>query len=250
MNQKDNPDWKNIWDNSESDLVINYDLIHNYTILRRSEILELFEKNADFNESKNKTFLDLGAGTGTAAFSILQKYNDANAVLIDGSIPMLKKAQQKANENGYNIKTIYQDLSDPNWISKCKLNKKYPLIISSLMIHHLTDMEKLRFFTDICSLLTPSGKFIYADVVKMETKEEEMMSIDLWVKEIIQNKISYGIEPKSFEEEKDWIITESKKQEDMPAKITYILNSLDKAGFKKGSMVWFYVKFAMFLAIK
>ncbi len=248
MNQKDNPNWKNIWDNSESDLVVNYDLIHNYTILRRTEILELFQKNADF-KNNNKTFLDLGAGTGAAAFSILQKYKDATAILIDGSIPMLKKAQQKADKEGYNIETIYQDLSDSNWISKCKLNQKYPLIISSIMIHHLTDVEKLRFFTDICSLLTPAGKFIYADVVKMETEEEEMMSIDLWVKEIIQNKISYGIEPKSFEEEKGWIITESKKQEDMPAKITYILNSLHKAGFKKGSMIWFYVKFAMYLAI-
>lgn len=250
MNQNNNSKWKDSWDNPESDLVVNYDLIHDITILKRDEILSLFQNYAEFVPSKEKVFIDLGAGTGAAAFSILQKYPDAKAVLVDGSKPMLEQAQKEADAKGYNIETIYQDFTDLEWVKKSGLKPEYPLIISSIMIHHLTDKERARFFKDIYDLILPPGKFLYADVVKMSGDEEEQMATTLWIEEIIKNKKIHGLTPKSFEEEKEWILTETAKQGDMPATIPDILVDLDSAGFQRGTMLWFYVKFALFIGIK
>lgn len=250
MDQNSNKRWKDSWDNYQSNLVVNYDFLHNIVIPKRAESLSLFQNYSEFILSKKKIFLDLGAGTGAAAFSVLKKYPDAKAILIDGSKPMLQQAQKEADTNGYNIKTIYQDLSDRDWIKKCDLKFEFPLIISSFMIHHLTDKEKARFFKDIYYLLLPSGRFLYVDVVKMETKDQEEACFDLWINEIIKNKIANRIKPRSFDDEKNSISIDMQKQGDMPATISFILKSLINAGFKKSIMIWFYLKFAMFLAIK
>jgi len=250
MDQNNNERWKNSWDNYKSDLVVNYDFLHNIAIPKRAENLSLFQDYSEFIPNRKKIFLDLGAGTGAAAFSVLQKNLNAKAILIDGSKPMLEQAQKEADTKGYNIETIYQDLSDHDWIKKCDLKSEYPLIISSFMIHHLKDKEKAKFFKDIYHLLLPSGRFLYADVVKMETKDQEDACFGLWINEIIKNKIANGIKPRSFEEEKNSLTIDMEKQGDMPATISSILKSLKKAGFKKSTMIWFYLKFAMFLAIK
>ncbi|MFX1394728.1 MAG: class I SAM-dependent methyltransferase [Promethearchaeota archaeon] len=250
MDQNKNTKWQDSWDNYESDLVVNYDFLHNIAIPKRAENLTLFQDYSEFIPNRKKRFLDLGAGTGAAAFSVLQKYSDAKAILIDGSKPMLEQAQKEADIKGYSIKTIYQDLSKRDWIKKCDLKSEFPLIISSFMIHHLTDKEKARFFKDLYHLLVPSGRFLYADVVKMETKEQEDTCFDFWINEIIKNKIANRIKPRSFDIEKNSLIIDMEKQGDMPATISFILKSLKNAGFKKSIMIWFYLKFAMFLAIK
>ncbi|MFX1258625.1 MAG: class I SAM-dependent methyltransferase [Promethearchaeota archaeon] len=251
MNYKNNSKWKVSWSNRKSDLVKNYDFLHNITIPKRAETLSLFQQYAKFIPEKEKIFIDLGTGTGAVAFSILERYNDAKAILIDGSKPMLEKAQEIANRKRYNIdKIIYQDLNEKDWINKCNLKSLYPLIVSSLTIHHLINKEKARLFKDIYKLLFPSGRFIYMDVIEMETKEEEKFHFDLWVEEIIRNKIKYGVNLKTFEEEREWLINAQAAQGDIPAKISFILDSLKKAGFKKYGIVWFYVKFSMFIGIK
>jgi len=249
MDQQDNSKWKKYWDNSSSSHVTRFDQIEKIYFLKRDQMLELFEKFSGLDTHKNKDFLDLGAGTGNVSFYIQNKYRDACAILIDGSKAMLEKAKKKANEINYKIKTIYQDLADPEWVKKSGLNSKYSLIISSLALHHLNDKGKARIFKDIYNLLTPKGRFIYLDVVDMESDINDFY-IDLFLEEIINNMKKYGETPLSFEEEKKNYFIRTKEQGDMPSSVNFILKNLKSAGFKKSGLIWYYVIFGMFLAIK
>lgn len=242
--------WKKAWTDDTSEKVKNYDKIHDIYILKRQELLSIIAKNSLFIECNSKLLLDLGCGTGAAAFSVLEKNKDAKAILIDGSKPMLKVAKINAKKNKYKIKTKCYDLSEPNWLKKCNLNKKYQLIISSLMIHHLTDVEKLRFFKDIFDILIPGGTFIYADVLKMENDKLEEQQFNKWIEEIIENKKKAKINYKSFEEEKALLKKSIESQGDMPATKNYILNCFKKIGFKDYEIVWIYIKFGIFKTLK
>lgn len=242
--------WQKAWTNKQSNLVNDYDRLHNIYIPKRNEMLSLINQYSEFEDNEVKRFIDIGAGTGAASFTVLNKYNDAKAIMIDGSAEMLKTATSIAEENNFNVQAVIQDLSVLDWVNKANIDGEYPLIISSLMIHHLTDDEKKRFIKDIYLLLKPSGRFIYVDVLKMENAQLEDFHFNLWVQEIIRNKQNEKLESKTFEEEKSSLYNAVVEQGDMPATEKYILDCFKEAGFKNYSIVWFYLKFGFFIAEK
>ena len=88
----------------------------------------------DFKEDNPKV-LDLGAGTGILSQFFLEKYPNAEIVLIDLAEEMLKEAEKRFEGND-NISFICDD-----YITH-EFNTKFDIIISSLSIHHLTGTEK------------------------------------------------------------------------------------------------------------
>jgi len=110
----------------------------------------------------NPNILDIGAGTGLLSFFILDKFPNANVTLIDISEKMLDVAKERFKANP-NVTYIIHDYT------KYKFDKKYDVIISSLSIHHLTEVEKKRLYYDIYSSLNKDGVFINADQVLGET---------------------------------------------------------------------------------
>lgn len=107
---------------------------------------------------KNPNILDIGAGTGLLSSFILDKFPGANITLIDISEKMLEVAKERFIAKP-NITYIIDDYTN------YKLDKKFDVIISSLSIHHLTNDEKKRLYSDIYSSLNSNGVFINADQV-------------------------------------------------------------------------------------
>ena len=106
--------WEKAWCDRESRQVTEYDAVHDIILLRREEMLSVFREHATLPHDGPRTFLDLGAGTGAATFSILKKYPDARPTLIDGSEPMLEQARERIRRELAELDPTVRRLLNPH----------------------------------------------------------------------------------------------------------------------------------------
>ncbi|WP_234410488.1 class I SAM-dependent methyltransferase [Caldalkalibacillus mannanilyticus] len=90
--------------------------------------------------------MDIGSGTGLFSSFILNKYPDAKTTLIDISEKMINIAKERFS-NLANITYIIDDYTS------YEFDNKFDIIVSSLSIHHLTDIEKKSLYKRIYELL-------------------------------------------------------------------------------------------------
>jgi len=108
--------------------------------------------------SKEWNVLDFGAGTGLLTFYIQPYVKHIDAV--DNSKGMLEVLEEKAKKARIkNIKPVLKDLE------KDDLGKnKYDLIVSSMTLHHIKDLEK--FAKKLYDALKDGGYIAIADLEK------------------------------------------------------------------------------------
>ncbi len=102
--------------------------------------------------------LDLGCGTGTLAVMLKEASPRAHVTGLDGDPEVLAIAKAKAAqanldivwEKGYAYKLPYPDNS-------------FDVVVSSLVIHHLTAADKVRAFREVLRILRPGGRFHIVD---------------------------------------------------------------------------------------
>ena len=102
--------------------------------------------------------LDLGCGTGTLAVMIKQAVPRAEITGLDADEEILSIAKSKAGKAHVNI----------HWDHGLTSALPYPdnsfdVVVSSLVIHHLTEADKVRAFKEVRRVLTPTGSLHIAD---------------------------------------------------------------------------------------
>lgn len=112
---------------------------------------------------KNASVLDIGLGTGILAKKLYDK--GISITGIDFSEKMLQIAKDKMPEAA-----LYQHDFSIGLPQELNL-ECYDYIISTYALHHLTDMQKIRFLVDVKNRLKPNGKILIGDIA-FETKEE------------------------------------------------------------------------------
>ena len=102
------------------------------------------------NKLNNPNVLIAGCGTGNHSISAT-RYKNSNILAVDLSLSSLAYAKRKTEEMGYkNIEYMHADILHLN-----KLNKKFDVIESSGVLHHMRDpMAGLKVLVDI---LEPHG---------------------------------------------------------------------------------------------
>lgn len=110
------------------------------------------------------TFADLGAGTGSAARTILDRYPESTAVLADFSHDMMAEAARALAPVAGRYRYVEFDLSVGPW--PAGLGDGFGAVVSSLCIHHLTDARKATLFGEILDHLVPGGWFVNYDPVQ------------------------------------------------------------------------------------
>lgn len=102
--------------------------------------------------------LDLGCGTGTLTVMLKQAAPLANITGLDGDSQVLSIAQGKAIQADLNIqwdRGMAFDLPYPD--------QSFDVVVSSLVIHHLTALDKSRAFQEVHRILRPGGWFHIVD---------------------------------------------------------------------------------------
>lgn len=109
--------------------------------------------------SKNPQFvLDIGTGTATLPMLMNAYFPQAKITGLDGDEKILSIAKEKIKERDLNIQLVQGmsfDLPFPDG--------HFDVVTSSLMLHHLSDEDKLKTFKEVLRVLKPSGEFMIAD---------------------------------------------------------------------------------------
>jgi ubiquinone/menaquinone biosynthesis C-methylase UbiE len=110
------------------------------------------------NIQAGQQLLDLGCGTGTLTVMLKQNSPEAIVTGLDGDPEVLSIAKAKAEQAGLEI----------HWDKGYAFELPYPdnsfdVVVSSLVVHHLTAVDKVRAFREVRRVLRPEGWFHIVD---------------------------------------------------------------------------------------
>ncbi len=116
--------------------------------------------------------LDLGCGTGTLTLQLKQHQPAAEVFGLDGDPHILEIARKKSTEAGVDIQ----------WKEGMAFQMPYPSnyferVVSCLMIHHLTQENKVRAFREVNRVLKPGGEAHILDFGKQHGLVMTLVSI-------------------------------------------------------------------------
>ena len=119
--------------------------------------------------------LDLGAGTGLFSQHVFTKYPHSRFVLYDLAPKLLEVARERFQPYQDQFEFIVKDYRD------YQSARRFDLVISSLSIHHLTDADKAKLFSNIYHSLKDTGVFINVDQIKAPTPAMRKLYWDTWL---------------------------------------------------------------------
>ncbi|MBP7388760.1 MAG: class I SAM-dependent methyltransferase [Chitinophagales bacterium] len=131
-----------------------------YDGLIENFLRENFFKTALINQAtvpNPKSIIDIGSGTGTLTLMLHKKFPDAVVFGIDGDENIIRIANQKNNSSG---KVHFQQGMSYNLPND---ENSADITTSSLMLHHLTDADKVRTLRECLRVLKPNGEMLIAD---------------------------------------------------------------------------------------
>ena len=183
--------------------------------------------------SGGERVLELGCGTGEWASLFLKRYSDIEYLAIEFSEKMRELASQRCAKRGGRIELLNQDLNQP------LPPGPFDLVVSFFAIHHVRD--KRRLIGDVYDRLSPSGRFIYADITVAADPALERMFLDGWVA---------FMRDAGLEEDRIGHILADHRENDLPESAEQQLAYMRAAGFVIADLAWSCEKFAMFYGEK
>jgi SAM-dependent methyltransferase len=136
-------------------LDLDAEVLHSYL----SEVTAwIHEMTADL---PSRRILDLGSGTGTGAFALLQRFEGTEVIALDISAQLLSHLRDKARVLGVadRVRTVQADL-DAAWPAIDTVD----LVWASSSLHHMADPD--RVLTEVFAALRPGGLLV---VVEMDS---------------------------------------------------------------------------------
>lgn len=199
--------------------------------------MELITEAAIVATSPINDFLDIGCGAGNNTLKLLQKRPDINCDLLDISLPMLEKAQERiSNRTTGHVKIIHDDFRTATLSAN-----SYDVIFAAAVFHHLRDdADWEKAFQKLYTLLRVGGSVWITDLVAQENAAVFQM---MWARygQYLQALGGKEYQKKVF----DYI-----NFEDSPRPVTYQLDLLHKVGFRQVEILHKNSCFAAFGAIK
>jgi tRNA (cmo5U34)-methyltransferase len=130
---------------------------------RRAVPLRLLAELLPFDADESFVFLDLGAGTGAASRSLLQRYSHSEGILADFSEQMMSQGVEELREFEGRYRYVVFDLATPAW--PAEIPSGLDAVITSLCVHHLADARKAQLFKEIFERLSPGSWYLNLDPV-------------------------------------------------------------------------------------
>ena len=199
--------------------------------------MELVTRAAAAVSSHAVDLLDVGCGAGNYSLKLLQSIPNLNITLVDLSLPMLQRAEERIRlATTGTVTTLQSDLRDLQ-LEPASVD----IILASAVLHHLrSESEWEAVFKMFYTQLRPGGSIWIFDLVECEMPE---------VRDIIWNQYSdYLVEFKDEAYRKH--VFEYIEKEDSPRSLTYQLNLLQQVGFKQVELLHKKSCFAAFGAKK
>ena len=115
-----------------------------------------------------RRILDLGTGTGETARRVLASHPGAQLVGVDSSPAMLARARMLLPDADLRVARLEDPLPDG----------PFDLVVSALVVHHLSGPEKANLFARVAAALRPGGRLVLADVVVPDDPADVVTPVD------------------------------------------------------------------------
>jgi tRNA (cmo5U34)-methyltransferase len=195
--------------------------------------------------------LELCCGEGLLAEAILKRFPTCTLLGYDGSLEMLRRAEERLSAYGERFQPVHFDLTDQAWRS---LEMPVQAVVSSLAIHHLDGPGKERLFRDVYEMLAPGGAFIVADVIAPTQPPGWQVAADAWDEAVRVRSLELDGDERAlaFFEREHWNMYRYFDPEDIdhPSPIFDQLQWLAKAGFVDIDVFWMNAGHAIFGGVK
>ena len=121
--------------------------------------------------------LDVGAGFGSVAASVLDAFPCATATLLDISAEMQRVGRERLAH--YDGRYEYHTGDFDGGVLPPALAGPYDAVVSALAIHHLDPPHKRDLYHTIAQRLAPGGVFLQLDIIAAPTDDVQTLYWDL-----------------------------------------------------------------------
>lgn len=193
---------------------------------------------AAFNSTKRiQRVLDIGCGAGNNTIKLSEYVSPFDCDLVDLSLPMLEKAQERISEvNSGGIRIFQGDFRVIDLPEK-----EYDVILAAAVLHHLRDDQDWEStFSKIYRLTAPGGSVWITDLISHETGPVQTL---MWSR---YGEYLCSVGGESYKNK----VLDYIDKEDSPRPVSYQLDLLRKVGFTHVELLHKNSCFAAFGAIK
>jgi tRNA (cmo5U34)-methyltransferase len=110
------------------------------------------------------TLVELAAGGGELAETILTHFPHCHYLALDGSSVMLAQLQKRLARFNNRVEIRQFDIAALDW--RTQLPTPLRCVLSSLCVHHLFGTQKRQLFHDMRKSLAPGGALLLADIIE------------------------------------------------------------------------------------
>jgi tRNA (cmo5U34)-methyltransferase len=149
------------WNEDTSQLYLS---VNDIFVPGRTEQTEALLKLIPARQDEFFTLVELAAGGGELAETLLEHFPNCQYLALDGSTVMLERLQARLARFGARVTIRQFTIAAQDW--RVQLPTLLRCVLSSLCVHHLWGEEKRQLFHDMRGLLVPGGALLLADVIK------------------------------------------------------------------------------------
>ncbi|MDX2284067.1 MAG: methyltransferase domain-containing protein [Bacteroidia bacterium] len=184
-----------------------------------------------------RRLLDVGCGAGNFSLALLERLPDCDVDLVDLSLPMLRRAEERVGAATTGTVTIH-----PADIREQALPEDtYDVIVAASVLHHLrTDAEWETVFAALYASLRPGGVLFVSDMIEHDIDAVQAV---MWRRygEYLEN-----VDGPAYREKVFAYIA----REDTPRSLLFQIDLLRNVGFSRTDVLHKNAVFAAFLGIK
>lgn len=200
-------------------------------------ILELVARAAAAINPAAGALLDIGCGAGNFTLKLMQSLPLGRVTLVDLSLPMLERAEQRIRRAGaVELTAMQADIREADFPAE-----SFDVAVAAATLHHLRgDQEWSAVFAGIYRWLKPGGSLWITDIVEQQTPALQQL---MW--ERYGDYLTALKGPEYRDHVFDYV-----QREDTPRPLVWQLDRLREAGFAAVEVLHKNICFAAFGAIK
>jgi tRNA (cmo5U34)-methyltransferase len=199
--------------------------------------LELSTSAAAAITPNASAMLDIGCGAGNYTLKMLEKIPDLDCTLIDLSMPMLQRAQERVSA----VSSGRVDILQADMLVAELPEAHYDIVLAAAVLHHLRDdSDWERVFQKIYRCLKPGGSFWISDLISHEPGA---------LNQLFEGRYASYLEQLGGAGYRDKVL-DYIDAEDSPRSVTYQLELLKAAGFSHTEILHKNACFAAFGGMK
>jgi ubiquinone/menaquinone biosynthesis C-methylase UbiE len=213
----------------------------------RRDILSIIARAATEFAPEPLRILDVGAGYGEVAATILDIAPHAHMCLIDYSDEMLRLANERF-ENVGNVTIMKHDLN--LGLPALPGAGDYGAVVSCFALHHIDFEKRVPLYRAFHDILKPGGIFINGDCFTGDSPMLSEWELDNYISWVVENTKHVKGTLLRFEEVKEEMLESDRQLGDKPGTIWAMCDDMKQAGFQYVDCFWMKQTLGILAAVK